>query len=81
MSSDDRRRAIGKVTSVAADRFVIEMLRTNDPVLFKDSSFPVTYSMTIGAVLVVCGVITWIAFSIFRRPILNEQATRMTRTD
>ena len=26
MSSDDRRRAIGKVTSVAADRFVIEML-------------------------------------------------------
>ena len=30
MSSDDRRRAIGKVTSVAADRFVIEMLRGTD---------------------------------------------------
>jgi hypothetical protein len=25
MSSDDRRRAIGKVTSVAADKFIIEM--------------------------------------------------------
>ncbi len=30
MSSDDRRRAIGKVTSVAADRFVIEMLGGTD---------------------------------------------------
>lgn len=30
MSSDDRRRAIGKVTSVAADRFVIEMLGATD---------------------------------------------------
>jgi len=32
MSSDDRRRAIGKVTSVAADRFVIEMLGGTDNV-------------------------------------------------
>lgn len=30
MGSDDRRRAIGKVTSVAADRFVIEMLGGTD---------------------------------------------------
>jgi len=30
VSSDDRRRAIGKVTSVAADRFVIEMLGGTD---------------------------------------------------
>lgn len=30
MSTDDRRRAIGKVTSVAADRFVIEMLGGTD---------------------------------------------------
>jgi len=30
MSSDDRRRAIGKVTSVAADRLVIEMLGGTD---------------------------------------------------
>lgn len=30
MSSDDRRRAIGKVTSVTADRFVIEMLGGTD---------------------------------------------------
>ncbi len=30
MSSDDRRRAIGKVTTVAADRFVIEMLGGTD---------------------------------------------------
>lgn len=30
MGSDDRRRAIGKVTSVSADRFVIEMLGGTD---------------------------------------------------
>lgn len=30
MSSDDRRRAIGKVISVEADRFVVEMLGETD---------------------------------------------------
>ena len=31
MSSDDRRRAIGKVTSVAADRFVIDFMLAHVP--------------------------------------------------
>jgi len=30
MTTDDRRRAIGKITSVAADRFVVELHRGND---------------------------------------------------
>lgn len=30
MSSDDSRRAIGKITSVAADRFIVELHRGND---------------------------------------------------
>ena len=30
MTTDDRRRAIGKITSVAADRFIVELHRGND---------------------------------------------------
>ena len=71
------RKSAGLVFSLmlvmeGVGRFVIEMLRTNDPVLFKDSSFPFTLSMSIGVGLVVMGVVTWIAFAAFRQPIMND---------
>lgn len=71
------RKSAGLVFSLmllmeGTGRFVLEMLRTNVTIFLKDSSFPITLSMAIGAGLVIGGIITWILFSRFPQPILNE---------
>ncbi|HQY88866.1 MAG TPA: prolipoprotein diacylglyceryl transferase [Tepidisphaeraceae bacterium] len=73
------RKSAGLVFSLmlvmeGVGRFCIEMLRTNDPLFFKQTSFPITYSMSIGVGLIVAGMVTWFLFSKFGQPILDNPA-------
>jgi phosphatidylglycerol:prolipoprotein diacylglycerol transferase len=48
-----------------AGRFAIEMLRVNQ-VLFNVGALPFTYSMVVGAGLVVAGILLWFGFGLIR---------------